>query len=275
MTRMFTPCACSRADRSTRRGRSTACRSPRVLVHSSTRALWAMGTAGCSPRGRTRETVRHTDLYAQHLLVNGSIASGWAANGIPVCTAAGAQLNPTIATDISGGIFVAWEDPRGGTSGYLRAPCPRQRHDRSRVAGRWPCRLYGVRKSDASSGPWRRSRRRIYRVDGRPSQDPSHRCSRSTCLLPARSTPFGRRRTSTSALRSAITSNLVLRPDGSGGSLAIWDDHRAAGCTFTRITSSSPERWTPHGPQTAAPWPPWAPPTRMVLRSPTAAAGSS
>ncbi len=54
------------------------------------------------------------DIYAQR--VNASGAALWTADGVALCTAAGTQQFPCIASDGSGGAFVAWQDYRSGTS---------------------------------------------------------------------------------------------------------------------------------------------------------------
>ena len=50
-------------------------------------------------------------IYAQH--VNGSGGAEWNSGGIPICTAAQFQQYPVIASDGSGGAFIAWQDDRG------------------------------------------------------------------------------------------------------------------------------------------------------------------
>jgi hypothetical protein len=60
-----------------------------------------------------RGGVANSDIYAQHVLSTGALASGWAANGNALCTIAGRQGNPCIAAAASGGVIVAWEDDRG------------------------------------------------------------------------------------------------------------------------------------------------------------------
>ncbi len=57
-----------------------------------------------------------TDIYAQHVAAGGSIAPGWPANGLAVCTAEGGQRWPALAPDGAGGAFAAWMDQRGGAS---------------------------------------------------------------------------------------------------------------------------------------------------------------
>jgi hypothetical protein len=51
------------------------------------------------------------DIYAQR--VNGLGNVLWTANGVPLCTAAGQQQDPKVASDGSGGAIVTWHDSRG------------------------------------------------------------------------------------------------------------------------------------------------------------------
>ena len=57
-----------------------------------------------------------TDIYAQHVTAGGSIAPGWPANGLALCTAEGGQRWPALAPDGAGGALAAWMDQRGGAS---------------------------------------------------------------------------------------------------------------------------------------------------------------
>ncbi|NOT33720.1 MAG: T9SS type A sorting domain-containing protein [Candidatus Eisenbacteria bacterium] len=52
------------------------------------------------------------DIYVQHLLPNGSIAPGWAVNGLPASRAPDEQEGATLATDGNGGVYVLWRDWR-------------------------------------------------------------------------------------------------------------------------------------------------------------------
>jgi hypothetical protein len=54
------------------------------------------------------------DVYVQHLDAGGAIAPGWPAGGVLVCGAAGDQLEPHLAADGAGGVFVVWRDDRSG-----------------------------------------------------------------------------------------------------------------------------------------------------------------
>ena len=53
-----------------------------------------------------------THIYAQHVTAAGAPAAGWDADGMPVCTAAGSQVNPRMVADDAGGAIVAWVDSR-------------------------------------------------------------------------------------------------------------------------------------------------------------------
>lgn len=55
------------------------------------------------------------DIYAQHVLADGSVAPGWPAAGLPVgANPAGFAGFPTPLADGAGGAFVVWEETRGG-----------------------------------------------------------------------------------------------------------------------------------------------------------------
>jgi hypothetical protein len=54
------------------------------------------------------------DIYAAHVLRDGSIASGWGPHGVPVCRASGVQDAIGIVPDGAGGALFAWQDARNG-----------------------------------------------------------------------------------------------------------------------------------------------------------------
>jgi hypothetical protein len=54
------------------------------------------------------------DVYAHHLLADGTVDPNWPPNGLAVCTAGGSQLSPQLAADGFGGMYVAWSDQRAG-----------------------------------------------------------------------------------------------------------------------------------------------------------------
>ena len=58
------------------------------------------------------------DIYAQRITSAGAVAPGWPGvlAGRALCTAANDQTNPVVVADGAGGAFVAWKDPRPGTT---------------------------------------------------------------------------------------------------------------------------------------------------------------
>jgi len=52
------------------------------------------------------------DLYAQRVLGNGSIATGWPVGGVPITRAPESQSVSSLAPDGAGGLYVAWQDDR-------------------------------------------------------------------------------------------------------------------------------------------------------------------
>jgi hypothetical protein len=66
------------------------------------------------------------DIYIQHVGPSGEML--WAYNGVPACTATGAQAMPVIAADTTRGaplgVTVAWEDYRGAPHIYLQRFSP-------------------------------------------------------------------------------------------------------------------------------------------------------
>lgn len=56
------------------------------------------------------------DIYMSRLDANGVRMAPWPYQGLQVCTAVGQQRMPRLALDNAGGVYVAWEDSRTGTS---------------------------------------------------------------------------------------------------------------------------------------------------------------
>lgn len=83
---------------------SDAQRSPVIVSDGGAGALvaWQDSRSGSSL----------ADIYAQRIDGNG--AQQWTTNGVGLCTASGSQETPVIATDGSGGAWVAWQDGRNG-----------------------------------------------------------------------------------------------------------------------------------------------------------------
>ena len=59
-------------------------------------------------------STRNTDIYAQHLTANGTVAAGWPENGLSVCIDPAGQFPWGLVPDDSGGVVVVWGDSRGG-----------------------------------------------------------------------------------------------------------------------------------------------------------------
>jgi hypothetical protein len=54
------------------------------------------------------------DIYAQHVLADGSLPLGATTEGVPVCIASGSQYHPQIIEDGTGGAIISWSDYRNG-----------------------------------------------------------------------------------------------------------------------------------------------------------------
>ena len=68
------------------------------------------------------------DLYAQHILGDGTRAPGWPSDGLPICTLPGTQGGPVeVVADAAGGFFAIWFDGRRG--GFPRIDIYAQRRD--------------------------------------------------------------------------------------------------------------------------------------------------
>jgi hypothetical protein len=59
-----------------------------------------------------RNSSTGADIYAQRVRMNGTMA--WTQNGMPVCTASGDQMTPSLVADGLGGGVIAWDDHRAG-----------------------------------------------------------------------------------------------------------------------------------------------------------------
>lgn len=59
-----------------------------------------------------RTAGKSADVFAQRLDSDGNIL--WSPDGVPICTASGAQADPQIIADGSGGAIISWRDARSG-----------------------------------------------------------------------------------------------------------------------------------------------------------------
>jgi hypothetical protein len=53
-----------------------------------------------------------SDIYAQHILASGDLATGWHLDGRAICSARNGQSTPAISGDGAGGAVVSWTDSR-------------------------------------------------------------------------------------------------------------------------------------------------------------------
>ncbi len=64
------------------------------------------------PSAQPSNDLQYWDIYAQHVLADGTIAPGWPADAKPLCTVGNTQWYPTIVADGQGGAIVEWQDFR-------------------------------------------------------------------------------------------------------------------------------------------------------------------
>ncbi|HEY2953742.1 MAG TPA: T9SS type A sorting domain-containing protein [Candidatus Eisenbacteria bacterium] len=89
-----------------------------VSVAENSQGVQAIATDGggglllCWVDGRNKQLGNGGDIYAQRVLSDGTIASGWPVNGAPVVRAPDSQSLPAIASDGAGGAYVVWQEWR-------------------------------------------------------------------------------------------------------------------------------------------------------------------
>jgi hypothetical protein len=70
------------------------------------------GSGGAIITWKDYRSLSNYDIYAQR--INSSGVVQWTANGVAISTETSHQQSPTIVSDGSGGVIIAWEDFRGG-----------------------------------------------------------------------------------------------------------------------------------------------------------------
>lgn len=163
------------------------------------------------------------DVYAQHVLASGATDPAWPVNGSAVCALAGNQESQRIVEDGAGGAIIAWIDYRGGPNKQIFA---------SRVLASagvdlsWPANGLQVVSGFGQYG----------RMEASPDgfggilvcwegSDPAgmfmKRVSAEGALDPAWPSEGAR-----PATYPAAANFPQLVPDGTGGALVCWMDHR-------------------------------------------------
>ncbi len=75
-------------------------------------AIVADGSGGAIVTWKDLRGGTDYDLYAQHVLANGTVDPSWPADGCAVCTAANTQEQHRIVADGAGGAIITWQDLR-------------------------------------------------------------------------------------------------------------------------------------------------------------------
>ncbi|MEY4071562.1 MAG: hypothetical protein RL721_2176, partial [Candidatus Eisenbacteria bacterium] len=156
------------------------------------------------------------DIFAQHLLSDGSRPAGWPANGLEVCTEGSVQLRPAImARDVAGGAYVAWSDYRWGS-----VPALQRLLADGAVASGWPAN--GVQVSNSRSYlqnvlmPGTDGRVLVGFFDQRPIV-----MAWQADGLPSSAWPSGGRYLSSNYSHVGPYSEILMVSDGAGGAFAV------------------------------------------------------
>ena len=64
-----------------------------------------------------RSSITGADIFAQHVLANGTVDPAWPDGGVALCTAPSLQAHPQLVSDGTGGAIVTWHDFRSSTTG--------------------------------------------------------------------------------------------------------------------------------------------------------------
>ncbi|SHG50912.1 Por secretion system C-terminal sorting domain-containing protein [Flavobacterium fluvii] len=77
------------------------------------------GSAGAIITWGDYRNASHDDIYAQRINASGVVQ--WTVDGVAICTAAGLQADPTIASDGNGGAIITWQDYRSFNGYHIYA----------------------------------------------------------------------------------------------------------------------------------------------------------
>lgn len=81
----------------------------------------ADGSGGVYVAWQDYRTGTDNHIFAQHLDALGSPLAGWPSDGTPVCQAQYSQYYPAVSGDGAGGVFLAWQDYRSGSTNHIYA----------------------------------------------------------------------------------------------------------------------------------------------------------
>ena len=183
------------------------------------------------------------DIYAQRIDASGAVL--WAANGIPVCTAANDQINVRAVPDGAGGAIVAWEDWRSGEADLFV--------QHVNILGNTAWTADGVRASSsalaktwADLAPDGIGGAILVWQDGAGGGD--HNIA--TQRLNASGTLQWGENGVTVCANSAYQHSPRVVPDETGGAIVAWEDWRneSAGDIYAqRVNAAGYVLWTPDG----------------------------
>lgn len=186
------------------------------------------------------------DIFAQR--VDGSGAILWGGAGVDICTIRGDQKNPVITSDGAGGAIIVWHDNRSGSQSDVYA----QRVDASGIV-QWPangvvlCAAKGILAAGAE--------RLAIASDGAGGAIAAWRDTRDDYgdIYAQRVDALGATRWSTNGVGLSEEEGMqvapAIIPDGAGGAIATWSDHRNGGWDVyaQRVDASGAVQWTAGG----------------------------
>ena len=191
---------------------------------------------------RTGGNYTYSDIYAQRVSATGTPL--WAPDGVPLCTASGADQNPTLVSDGVGGAIVTWFDYRSGD------------YD-----------IYAQRVTSAGSPLWTADGVAVCIAAGEqasPTIVPDglgggivswrdYRNGSDYNLYSQRLSSAGAPQWAVNGIALCVAGgdqyDPILMPDGSGGALATWADYRSgAGDIYAqRVSASGGTQWAGDG----------------------------
>ena len=183
------------------------------------------------------------DVYAQR--VSGVGVPQWTVDGVIVCNAAGAQTEPTMVADVSGGAIVAWADPRTGTPDIFA------QHVSSAGAAQWTANGVGLcLAANFQTTP-------VAVADGAGGAIvswPDNRGGSANAIYAQRVSGAGAPQWTVDGVPLCTAANNRFSPaittDGSGGAIVTWYDGRSVLSydTYTqRVNAAGTPQWTADG----------------------------
>ena len=183
------------------------------------------------------------DVYAQRL--NGNGVAQWTANGIAVCTAAGAQQSLSVTTDALAGALVIWQDARAGDA---NADVYARRVDAAGTA-QWAangvplCVAAGVQSNPAAVADG---------AGGLIAVWQDHRGAGDDVYVQRLNGAGAPQWTVDGVAVGAATGDQQapkLCSDGAAGAIAVWEDRRGGGADIyaQRVNAAGAPQWAANG----------------------------